>query len=413
MKKSLLRFILIICTMPWIPAVIWGQTTHPAALALHQEILTLDTHCDTPLRMLDTTWDIGAYHKPGVRSAGKIDLPRMRNGNLDAEFFAVYVAQRPLTEENYRKARESADQLFRLIDKMLQTYPDVIRLATTPEDAYANEKQGLLSAYIGVENGFALGHDLNRLAELHQRGVRYITLCHTRNNDICDSSTDDSGPLYHGLSDFGRTLIAEMNRLGILVDVSHASDETFYQALEVSKAPIFASHSCVRALCNNPRNLSDEMIQALATHDGVLQMCILSDYVKEMPVNPQREAAIAALREKYGTWETIQDDSARRLLRQAYNELDIQYPRHLATVADVVDHIDHVVRLVGINHIGIGTDFDGGGGVSGCNDVSQMSNITAELLKRNYRREDIEKIWGGNFMRIFRRSLEISKELNQ
>ncbi len=389
-----------------------AQSTDAEALSLHRRILTLDTHSDTPLHMIDTTWDIGVYHKPGTRSAGKVDLPRMANGNLDALFFAVYVGQRPLTEENYRRARQSSDQLFARIDDMLQKYPDKIRLATTPEEAYANEAQGILAAFVGVENGFALGHDLQRLAFFEKQGVRYITLCHTRNNDICDSSTDESGPWYHGLSDFGRTLVAEMNRRGMLVDVSHASDETFYEALKVSKAPVFASHSCVRALCDNPRNLSDDMIKALAAHGGVLQMCILSEYVKTPPPNPEREAAIQSLRQKYGTWETVKDDSTRRLLRAAYNELDLKFPRQLATVADVVDHIDHVVRLVGVDYIGIGTDFDGGGGVSGCNDVSEMSNITAELLRRHYSPEDIQKIWGGNFLRVLGRALEISQELN-
>ena len=380
-----------------------------AALQLHRELLTIDTHCDTPLHMLDTTWDIGAPVTAGRRGRGQIDLGRMENGNLDALFFAVYVGQRPLSAENYLAARTSSDELFGLVERMLQRYPGRIRLARTPAEIDANVRAGLLSACLGVENGFALGHDMTRLADWQARGVRYITLCHSKNNDICDSSTDERGAEWGGLSPFGRELLAEMNRMGILADLSHASDAAFYQVLEASKAPIFASHSCARALCDHPRNLSDEMLKALAAKGGVMQMCILSEYVKKLPANPLREAAQDSIEKLYGPWEGLNDPVKRQAKRKAWAEVDVKYPRQLATVADVVDHIDHVVRVAGIDHIGIGTDFDGGGGVSGCNDVSQLPNITMELLRRGYNQEQIAKIWGGNFMRVFRRALEVSE----
>jgi len=386
-----------------------GADPDSAALKLHRELLTIDTHCDTPLHMLDTTWDIGAVHPSGTRDRGKIDLTRMENGNLDALFFAAFVSQRALTEQNYREARAAAEHLIGLTEGMLQKYPERIRLAATPAEIRQNERDGVLSACVGIENGFALGHDLAALQAFRARGVRYVTLCHTRDNDICDSSTDPGADSWGGLSPFGRQVIAEMNRLGILVDLSHASDEAFFQALAASKTPIFASHSCARALCNHPRNLSDEMLKALAATGGVMQMCILSEYVKAIPANARREAAQDSLDAIYGTWESLREPVARKAKREAWNEVDRLYPRTLATVADVCDHIDHVVKLVGIDYIGIGTDFDGGGGVNGCNEVSQMSNITAELLRRGYSREDLAKIWGGNFLRVFTRALEAAE----
>jgi membrane dipeptidase len=403
----------LLCLVSLLPLALQAQTpvAQAAALDLHRELFTLDTHSDTPLHMLDTTWDIGAVHDAGGRDRGKIDLARMEKGNLDALFFAIFVAQRPLTEKNYQDARATAERLFELTENMLKKYPDRIKLARTPDELVQNEKMGVLSACLGVENGFALGHDLSRLQEYQARGVRYVTLCHTKNNDICDSSTDSARIRWGGLSPFGHEVIAEMNRLGILVDISHVSDESFFQALKASKAPIFASHSCARALCNTPRNLSDDMLKALAANGGVMQMCILSEYVKDLPVNTLREAAQDSLDALYGPWEGLTDSAKRQAKRQAWNEVDGKYPRQLATVADVVDHIDHVVKLVGIDYIGIGTDFDGGGGVRDCNDVSQMPNITAELLRRGYSKEDIAKIWGGNFLRVFRRALEVAEPI--
>lgn len=395
----------------WVALV--GQQTAPAqedlkakAKLIHEHALTLDTHCDTPLNLSRDNWDVGQRHQPGLRGSGKIDLPRMKEGGLDATFFAVFVAQGPRTPEGYQRAQERALQLFEAIHGMCARYPHLAQLATTPEDAYRLEKEGKRAIYIGIENGYAIGKDLSLIQKYYDLGARYITLCHTGNNDICDSSTDRNGPEHHGLSEFGKQAVAEMNRVGMIVDVSHISDEAFADVLEVSKAPVIASHSCARAVCNNLRNLSDEMLVKLAQKGGVMQMCILSAYVKDFPPNPEREAAIRKLREKYGSWGQIRDEKVRQELRQEMEAIDAQYPEPKATVQDVVDHIDHVARLVGIDYVGIGTDFDGGGGVIGCDDVSEMPNITLELLKRGYSEEDIRKIWGENFMRVFRQVRE-------
>ncbi len=379
------------------------------ALRLHKKILTLDTHCDTPLHMLDGQWNIAAYHAPNSSGSGKMDLPRMAGGNLDAEFFAVFVSQRDCTPENYAWAQHQVDTLLTLVKRLCVDHADTAALALTPADARNNARRGRLSIYIGLENGFPIATDLGQVARYYDAGIRYITLCHTRNNQICDSSTDPKGPEHHGLSAFGEQVVQEMNRLGMLIDLSHASDETFYDCLAASNAPVFASHSCCRQLCDNPRNLSDDMLKALAQKGGVMQMCILSDYVKKTPPNPEREAAIQALQAQFGPWDKPRSDSLRRIYRKAYQVIDERYPRAKATVADVVDHIDHVVRLVGIDYIGIGTDFDGGGGVSGCDDVTEMPNITLELMRRGYSEKDIRKIWGENFLRVFEQAQKTAK----
>ncbi|HUU51548.1 MAG TPA: dipeptidase [Candidatus Heimdallarchaeota archaeon] len=376
---------------------------------LHDKVLTVDTHADTPSRLLSGDWDIGERHESTGRRASKIDLPRMAEGGLDAEFFAVFVGQGARTPEGYAAAKERAYRVLDAIHKMCEDYPELVALATTPEDAYKIENEGKRAAFIGMENGYPIGRDLSLIEKYYNRGVRYITLCHSGDNDICDSSTDQGGPEDNGLLEFGKEVVAECNRLGIMVDISHASEKSFFDIVETTKAPIIASHSSARALCDHPRNLTDEQLKALAENGGVIQICFVSSFVKEQPPNPERDAAIEALREKYGSRRDIQDEAARAKAMEEYQEVYEKYPGEKTTLQELVDHIDHVVELIGVDHVGIGTDFDGGGGVEGCNDVSEMPNITEELLRRGYSEEEIQKIWGGNIMRVFSRVIEVSE----
>ncbi|NTW23982.1 MAG: membrane dipeptidase, partial [Lentimicrobium sp.] len=272
-------------------------------------------------------------------------------------------------------------------------------LAFSAADAGIIEKQGKRAVYIGLENGYPIGNDLNNVALFYKLGARYITLCHTKNNDICDSSTDSTE--HNGVSAFGKQLITEMNRLGMMIDVSHISDKSFSDVIQISKTPVIASHSCARALCDNPRNLNDDLLAALAENGGVIQMCILSSYVKTPLPNPKRDSAQAALRIKYNGFNNL-SDSLMTIARKEWYETDEKYPQVLASVEDVVDHIDHIVKVAGINHVGIGTDFDGGGAVQGCEDVSEMGNITLELVRRGYKKGQIEKIWGKNLLRVMK-----------
>ena len=381
------------------------------ARAIHDRVLTVDTHCDTASRLPGGTWDIGVRHEPGQRESGKIDLPRMAEGGLDAEFFAVFVGQGERTEQGYVRAKDWALKTLAAIHAMGDKYLDLVGLALTPDDAYRLEKEGRRAAFIGMENGYPVGKTLSNLEEYYKQGVRYVTLCHSRDNDICDSSTDRQDQEDRGLSDFGREVVAECNRLGMMVDISHASDQSFYDVLKVTKAPVIASHSSCRALCESPRNLSDDMIRALARNGGVIQICFLSNYVRAPKPNPDREKALQELQAKYGARRDIQDEAVLKKAREEYEAINAKYPEEKATLSELVDHIEHVIKLVGIDYVGIGTDFDGGGGILGCDDVSEMFWVTEELVRRGHTEREIAKIWGGNVMRVFRRVMDGARDL--
>ncbi len=369
------------------------------AAEIHDEVLTIDTHCDTPLRMFRSDFDIGRSHDPR-QGGGKVDLIRMRAGGLDAQFFAVYIAQGPRDKAGNQQAIALTSRIIDTVYAEIEQYPDLAEIALHPEDAYRLQNQAKRAIYLGIENGYAIGDELSLINKYYQRGIRYITLCHVKNNDICDSSNDSTE--HGGLSPFGRKVVKRMNRIGMIIDISHASDQTFYDVIEVSQAPIIASHSCARAICDNVRNMSDAMLKELAYNGGVLQVCILSAYVKELEASAPRDSALSIWRQKYpGYWDL--PEMKKQLARTERREIDRKFPPSLATVADFVDHIDHIVQVAGIDHVGIGTDFDGGGALKDCYDVSQMGNITRELLKRGYNKKEIAKIWGGNFMRVFRK----------
>ncbi len=377
---------------------------------IHQKVFTIDSHTDTPLRLMDQDFNLNERHDPRKRG-GKVDFPRMKEGGLDAIFFAAFVGQGIRTPEGNDKVKNRVQKIIDMIHEVLQNNTAVAELATTPEDADRLEKENKRAVYIGIENGYAIGKDIGLIQKFYDQGARYITLSHTKNNDICDSSTDEAGPEHNGLSEFGKQVVQEMNRVGMMVDVSHISDEAFYDVLEVSQTPVVASHSCARAICDNPRNLDDKMLKKLAANGGVIQMCILSAYVKTPEPNPAREAAYQAHEEKYKNYDNL-PEAEQKVARQEWYALDTQFPRKLATVSDVVDHIDHIVKVAGIDHVGIGTDFDGGGAIADCYDVSEMPNITRELVKRGYSEKEIRKIWGGNFMRVFRKVQKYSHNLN-
>jgi membrane dipeptidase len=367
-------------------------------------ILTVDTHCDTPMDMVRSGFDLGVRHEEGC-----VDFPRMREGGLDCEFFAVFTAQGPRDDSSLNKVYRQAVAVFDTIHADVERNSEFAEIAAFADDAYRIKKSGKIAAFIGMENGYPIGKDISRIMDFYNLGARYITLCHTKNNDICDSSTDSEGPEHNGLSDFGKEVVHEMNRVGMMVDVSHISDKSFYDVINLSREPVIASHSSCRALCESPRNLTDDMLLRLKENGGVIQICILSSYIKIPDPNPVLDAKINELREKYGNYDDLNDEK-RKQLRAEYTQIQDKY-RKLATVKDVVDHIDHVVQVIGIDYVGIGTDFDGGGGVEGCKTVAEMKNITIELLRRGYSKADIAKIWGGNVMRVLR-EVEKGKEQN-
>lgn len=363
---------------------------------IHKQALTVDSHVDTPMWFTRPGFDFGVRHDP-YEQQSKLDIPRMEEGGLDGVFFAVFVGQQERTIEGNKKALAHAEKTMDSIYSNLLRFDDKMELALTPNDLKRIAKTGKRAIFLGMENGYPLGNDIALVDSFYNAGIRYITLCHSFNNDICDSSTDSAE--FHGISEFGKQVIERMNALGIMVDMSHASDESFYQAVELSKAPIIASHSCARALCENPRNMTDDMLLKLKENGGVIQMCILSRYVKTQESYPERDSARYAVVIKHGDYYSL-DDAGKDAFLEDWFQVDRDFPPVLATVSDVVDHIDHIVEVAGIDHVGIGTDFDGGGGVADCFDVSEMQNITTELVRRGYTPKEIKKIWSGNLMRV-------------
>jgi membrane dipeptidase len=313
----------------------------------------------------------------------------------------VFIGQGPRNDSSYNKVHEKALKTLDAIHKNVYKNSKMAELSLSADDAYRIWKSGKIAVFIGFENGYPIGKDISRIKQYYDLGVRYLTLAHTKNNDICDSSTDVEGPENNGLSPFGTEVVKEMNRLGIMVDVSHISDKSFLDVLKVTNSPVIASHSSCRALCGSPRNLTDDMLLALKENKGVIQICILSNYLKTPEPNPELGAKLKELQNKFGDYNTL-SDTLKKKMRTEYTRILITYDKP-ATVKDVVDHIDHVVQVIGIDYVGIGTDFDGGGGVDGCRSAAEMKNITIELLRRGYTKSDITKIWGGNVMRVLRK----------
>ena len=380
------------------------------ALEIHKRVLTLDTHADTPLRMIEPDFDMAERHDPN-ETGSKVDYPRMKEGDLDAIFFAAFVAQDIRDDNGNSRAKALCVQMIDSIVNSTKKNSDIVGLALNPEDAYDLEKEGKRAIYIGIENGYPIGKDLSNVELYYNKGVRYITLVHSSNNDLADSATDSKGPEHGGISYFGSKVVNEMNRLGIMVDVSHGNDSVFYDAIEMSKAPIIATHSNARAVTNHKRNMTDEMLKLMAKNGGVVQLTMLASYLREAPPNIKLDSAMAELRASMKPIEemTMED---RKAMRQSFQELNQKYPNPPATVEHVVDHIDHIVNVAGIDHVGIGCDFDGGGGIQGVFDASEVMNITIELVKRGYNEKQIEKIWGGNLIRVFKEVQAVAKEIS-
>ncbi|MDD2277826.1 MAG: dipeptidase [Bacteroidales bacterium] len=368
------------------------------AKKLHSEFITIDSHTDTPLMLMQDKFNVLSVKN---NRRAKVTLEYMKEGGLDAVFFAVFIGQDDRTPEKYEEVHQTALAIFDSVHAAIGRYPEYAAIATNSDDAKRLKGEGKRAIYLGVENGYPIGKDLSKIDAYFNLGARYLTLCHTSNNDICDSSTDPKGAEHGGLSDFGEEVVKRLNHLGMMIDVSHISDSAFFQTLMVTNTPIIASHSNARAVCDNPRNLSDEMLLALKQNGGVIQMCLLSNYIKPDEPYPARDSARNALGEKYGSFRGLDPEIRKKAIEEWY-AIDENFPQKLATVSNLVDHIDHVVKLIGIDHVGIGSDFDGGGGLADCYNVSQMHNITVELLRRGYSNSDIKKIWGENLLRVFK-----------
>ena len=319
------------------------------ARELHHHVLTLDTHCDTPMKFdQQIRFD---QRDPRIL----VDLHKMTEGYLDATIMVAYLRQQERDTASFEAAFAKAERLLDEIETMVSQSANSVAIARTPDDLYRLKREGKRALMLGIENGYALGLDPKLVEHFRQRGVVYMTLCHNGDNDLCDSARGNQE--HGGLSELGRTVIREMNRVGMMVDLSHAAESSFYQAIEASHTPIVCSHSSARALCDHPRNLTDDQLRALAASGGVAQVCLYDGF----------------LRKEGG-----------------------------ATIDDAVRHIVHMVKVAGIDHVGIGTDFDGDGGIIGCADASEVINLTRHLRAAGFTLQDIEKLWGGNFLRVMR-----------
>jgi microsomal dipeptidase-like Zn-dependent dipeptidase len=333
----------------------------------------------------------------------------METGGMDGVFLAVFVGQGKLDAEGYKSAYDTAMTKFNAIHRLTEEmYPERCELATSPDDTERIVKTGKRAIMIGIENGYPVGEDLNLVKKYYDLGARYITLCHGGHNQICDSSSPDES-LHNGISEFGKKVVAEMNQLGIICDVSHISEKSFWDLIEISKAPIIASHSGCSEINQHSRNLTDEQLKALAKNGGAIQIIALSSFLKAE--TPEHREAMNKLREEVGLpsrreiWRMSQEErEALQPKFEEFNKLSVEVEKKYppTDLQDFVDHIDHAVKIAGIDHVGIGTDFDGGGGIPGFNNHAEAGNVTEELVRRGYSDEEIMKIWGGNLLRVLR-----------
>ena len=397
------------------------------AKGIHERVITLDTHDDI------NTSNFTEETNYTQRLSSQVNLPKMEEGGLDVAWFIVYTGQGELTEEGYARAYENADDKFNAIHRLTKEIaPDKIGLALTSDDVRRLVAEGKKVAMIGVENAYPLGMDINRVKEFYDRGARYMSLSHNGHSQLSDSNTGerDSVWLHNGLSEFGKEVIAEMNKYGIMVDLSHPSKEANMQAMRLSKAPVIASHSSARALNDVSRNMDDEQLMMLKENGGVIQTVAFRSYVnseKNSANSARSNEVLGAIAAEEGF--TIRSRGEMRDMspeeREAYferyneirekhaerikNEVDALAPP--VDVADFVDHIDYLVKKIGLEHVGISSDFDGGGGVEGWSDASETFNVTLELVRRGYTEEQIGMMWSGNLLRVLDEVQEIAKKI--
>ena len=372
------------------------------ARKLHFSSIVLDTHDDTTQRFFSKDFDLGKRNPDG-----HVDIPRMREGGMNAIFFSIWIDGRIMGPPAVQKA---LDQIDAVHENVLKYSKDLV-FCRTAEEVRRAHAQGKIAALIGVEGGHMIGNDIRVLRMFGDLGVRYMTLSHFYNDEWADSSTDK--PVHNGLTDFGKDIVREMNRQGIMVDISHVSDKTFYDALEVSKAPLIASHSSCRALCNHPRDMSDDMIKALAAKGGVIQINYERSFIDQAYKDAYDKVSggVVASMDKI-TKECSNDaDCIGHKLKDAQAQMEASGALPKVSWEKIIDHIDHAVKLVGPDHVGLGSDFDGATMPDGMEDCSKLPKITEALMRKGYKDDDVRKILGGNLLRVMEQAEKVSGEL--
>jgi membrane dipeptidase len=386
----------------FLAATVTADGVSVRARKLHISSIVVDTHDDTTQRFLGGKFDIGIRH-----SDGSIDIPRMREGGLGAIFFSIWIPSKITGTEAVNRALAQIDA----VREQVRSHPKDLVLATTAAEVRAAHKQDKIAALMGVEGGHMINSDLDVLRKFAGLGVRYMTLTHSGNDEWADSSTDK--PAHNGLTDFGKDVVREMNRLGVIVDISHVSDKTFYDALEVSKAPLIASHSSCRALCDAPRNMTDQMMKDLAAKGGVIQInyhvgFLSQEFRNAEKAHPEWEQAIAAeVKKRCGENEACQLIEGDRITREYVEQGKL--PR--VDWTKIIEHIDHAVKVAGIDHVGLGSDFDGANMPYGMEDATKLPKITEALLQKGYSEGDVKKILGENTLRVMAEAERVSREL--
>jgi len=403
MVRALLLVVMCVSSACLVGLAVSGDSISERARKLHFSSLVVDTHDDTTQRFLDGKFDLGARN-----SAGSIDIPRMREGNLSAIFFSIWIPSKVTGPEAVDRALVQIDAVREQVRKHLN---DLV-LATTAAEVRDARKDGKIAALMGVEGGHMINSNLGVLRSYAALGVRYMTLTHSGNDEWADSSTDKA--VHNGLTDFGKDVVREMNRLGVIVDISHVSDKTFYDALEVSKAPLFASHSSCRAICDAPRNMTDQMMKDLAAKGGVVQInyhvgFLSQEFRDAEKADPEINKAISAeVTKRCGDNEGCQLIEGDRITREYVEQGKL--PR--VDFAKIIEHIDHAVKVAGPDHVGLGSDFDGANMPYGMEDATKLPKITEALLQKGYSEGDVKKILGENTLRVMTEVERVSRELN-
>lgn len=403
MLRTFLTAGLCVSAGAFLAATVTADDISGRANKLHFSCIVVDTHDDTTQRFLDGKFDIGERS-----SSGSIDVPRMKEGGLGAIFFSIWIPSKVTGPEAVNRAMTQIDA----VREQVRKHPKDLVLATTVAEVREARKQGKIAALIGVEGGHMINSNLGVLRSYAALGVRYMTLTHSGNDEWADSSTDKA--VHNGLTDFGKDVVREMNRLGVIVDISHVSDKTFYDALEVSKAPLFASHSSCRAICDAPRNMTDQMMKDLAAKGGVVQInyhvgFLSQEFRDAEKANPEINKAISAeVAKRCGENEGCQLIEGDRITREYVEQGKL--PR--VDFSKIIEHIDHAVKVAGIGHVGLGSDFDGANMPYGMEDATKLPKITEALLKKGYSDGDVKKILGENTLRVMTEVERVSRELN-
>ncbi|MEZ5522990.1 MAG: dipeptidase [Dokdonella sp.] len=392
---------LLLCAFLLRPALAApAETLEQRATALHNSAIVLDTHLDTPMLFARPDWRIGDRHSFDA-DFSQVDYPRMVEGGLDGGFWVIYTPQGERTAAGNRAARDFGLKRLVEIREMVAANADRFEIALSADDAARIKKAGKRIVYISMENASPLASDPSLLGAYYDLGLRMLGLVHSSNDDFADSSTNPGGPEFNGLSDKGRALVAEANRLGLIIDLSHASNAVFDQVVELSKTPVVLSHTASAALNAHPRNIDDARLRKLAATGGVIQVNSVNQFLIKVPDNAERDAEVDRF------FAMIEDGAAlsaerRKQAMQLYREIEAKYPTPKATFEDYMKHMLHILEVAGPEHVGLGADWDGGGGVSGMIDVTSLPKITERLLREGYSEDQVRGVLGGNLLRVMR-----------